>query len=71
VMEPQKEVHSSRQRQQGENLQDVSRVKRRKASGWRWFAAWWHLRQFASRLHKDWLDRHDSGPGRTPPRRRR
>ena len=32
VMELQTEVHLSRQRQQAENLQDVSRVKRRKAS---------------------------------------
>src|SRR6266508_2060909 len=71
VMELQKEVHSSRQRQQGESLQDVSGVKRRKASGWQWFAAWWHPRQFASRLHLDWLDRHDIRAGRTPPRRRR
>jgi hypothetical protein len=71
VMELQKEVHLSCQRQQGENLRDVSRVKRRKASGWHWFAAWWHPRQFASRLHMDWLDRHDIRAWRTPPRRRR
>jgi hypothetical protein len=71
VMELQKEVHLSRQRQQEKNLQDVSRVKRRKASGCQWFAAWWHPRQFASRLHMDWLDRHDIRAGRTPPRRRR
>jgi hypothetical protein len=70
VMELQKEVHLSRQRQQGENLQDASRVKRRKASGWQWFAAWWHPRQFASRL-MDWLDGHDIRARRTPPRRRR
>jgi hypothetical protein len=44
VMELQKEVHLSRQRQQGENLEDVSRVKRRKASGWQRLAAWWHPR---------------------------
>src|SRR6266496_1558707 len=68
VMELQKEVHVSRQPQQGENLQDVSRGKRGKASGWQWFAAWWHPRQFASRLHMDWLDRHDIRAGRTPPR---
>jgi hypothetical protein len=71
VMELQKGAHLSRQRQQGESLQDVSRVKRRKAGGWRWFAAWWHPRQFASRLHIGWLHRHDIRAGRTRPRRRR
>jgi hypothetical protein len=49
VIELQSGVDVSRQRQQGEDLQDV---ERRKASGWRWFAAWWHPRQFASRLHR-------------------
>jgi hypothetical protein len=44
VMELQKEVQVSRQRQQGENLEDVSRVKRRRARGWQRFAAWWHAR---------------------------
>ena len=43
VMELQKEVQSG-QRQQGKNLQDVSRAKRRKATGWLRFAAWWHPR---------------------------
>ena len=52
VMELQKGGDVSRQRPQGENLQDVSRVKRRKGSGSEWFAAWWHPRQFASRLHR-------------------
>jgi hypothetical protein len=70
VMELQTEVHLSRQRQQAESLQDVSRVKRRKASGWEWFAAWWHPRQFASRLHR--LARRARHPRRrTRPRRRR
>ena len=44
VMELQKDVHLSGQRQQGKNLQDVSRAKRRKATGWLRFAAWWHPR---------------------------
>jgi hypothetical protein len=53
------------------NRGPFTRVKRRKASGWQRFAAWWHPRQFASRLHLDWLDGHDTRAGRTPPRRRR
>jgi hypothetical protein len=44
VMELQKEVHLSGQRQQGKNLQDVSRAKRRKATGWLRSAAWWRRR---------------------------
>jgi hypothetical protein len=52
VMELQKGGDVSRQRPQGESLQDVSRVKRRKGSGWEWFAAWWHPQQFASRLRR-------------------
>jgi hypothetical protein len=39
-----KEVRSSGQRQHGEDLQDHSRAKRRKVSGWQRFAAWWHRR---------------------------
>ena len=71
VMELQKEIHSFDKANRGKNLEDVSRVKRRKASGWQRFAAWWHPRQFASRLHLDWLDCHDTRAGRTPPRKRR
>jgi hypothetical protein len=56
---------------EGKNLGDVSRVKRGNASGWQRFAAWWHPRQLASRLHIDWLDRHNTRARRTPPRRRR
>ena len=44
VMELQKEVHLSGERQQGKNLQDVSRAKRRKATGWLRSAAWWRPR---------------------------
>ncbi len=69
VTELQKGVHVSRQHQQGENLQDGSRVKRWKASGWRWFAAWWHPRQFASRLHG--LARRARHPRQATPRRGR
>ena len=44
VMELPKEVHLSGQRQQGKNLQEVSRAKRRKATGWLRSAAWWRPR---------------------------
>jgi hypothetical protein len=44
VMELQKEVHLSGERQQGKNLQEVSRAKRRKATGWLRSAAWWRPR---------------------------
>ncbi len=71
VIELQKQAHLSRHRQQRENLEDVSRVKRRRARGWQRLAAWWHPRLFASRLHLDWLDGHDTRARRTPPRRRR
>jgi hypothetical protein len=71
AIELQKEVHCldnvNREKPRGR----FTRVKRRKASGWRRFAAWWHPRQFASRLHLGWLDGHDTRAGRTPPRRRR
>ena len=71
VTELEKEVHCLDNVNSGKNLGDVSRAKGRKASGWQRFAAWWHPRQFASRLHLDWLDGHDTRAGRTPPRRRR
>ncbi len=71
VIELQKEVNCLDSVNRGKNLGDLSRVKRGKASGWQRFAARWHPRQFASRLHLDWLDGHDTRPGRTPPRRRR
>ena len=67
VIELEKEVHCLDNVNSGKNLGDVSRVKRRKASGWQRFAAWWHPRQFASRLHLDWLDGHDTRAGRSLP----
>ena len=71
VIELEKEVHCLDSVNREENFEDVSGAERRKASGWQRFAAWWHPRQFASRLHLDWLDGHDTRAGRTPPRRRR
>src|SRR5438876_4632851 len=47
VIELQKEARCLDNVNREKNLEDVSSVKRRKASGWQRFAAWWHPRQFA------------------------